>query len=208
MKSALSAERSWHGRHLKITLLNPIERDAKIHDAIAQRSFQICKKRNCAPGHQLEDWRRAESETLHLLNCGYLVLDDKIALSTDAACFEEGEIEICLEPRRLTICGRQRGRKQGVLTQKATSSLNGNLIFRALDLPVQIEPSEVTARFKGRSLEIDLPKALGMHKAATEKTPVQQTIGTGEPFSSRAVSDLSLGIISRKSSRENETSAG
>lgn len=169
MTRTSSSERSWHGKHLKITLLKLVERDARIHDAIAQRSFQICKNRNCTPGHQLEDWRRAESETLRPLNCGYIVLDDKIGLSTDAACFEEGEIEICVEPRRLTICGGQRVCKPGDMGEKVVSSLNGSVIFHTLDLPVQIEPSQVTARFKGRTLEIDLPKAHGMQKTATEK---------------------------------------
>ena len=169
MRRTSSSERSWHGRYLKITPLKPVERDARIHDAIAQRAFQICEKRNCVPGHQLEDWRRAESETLRPLSCGYIVLDDKIGLSTDAACFDEGEIEICVEPRRVTICGGQRACKTGDMNEKAVSSLNGNLIFRTLDLPMQIEPSQVTARFKGRTLEIDLPKGHGMQKAATEK---------------------------------------
>lgn len=169
MRQASSSERSWHKRHLKITLSNPIERDARIRNAIAQRAFQICKNRNCAPGNQLEDLRRAESETLSSLNCGYIVADDKIGLSTDAACFEEGEIEICVEPRRLTICGGQLGCKTGDVTEKVASSVNGNLIFRTFDLPIQIEPSQVTARFKSRTLEIELPKAHGMQNAAPEK---------------------------------------
>ena len=169
MRSPSSAEQSWSGRHLKITAVTPSEQLKRMRDVIARRALQICENRRYEPGHQLEDWRRAESETVRPLNCGYMVLDDKIGLSTDAACFEEGEIEICVEPRRLTICGRKRGCEPGDMAEKGTSSLNGSLIFRALDLPLETEPSQVTARFKGRTLEIDLPKAHEMRKAATEK---------------------------------------
>ncbi|MGH9681937.1 MAG: Hsp20/alpha crystallin family protein, partial [Candidatus Acidiferrales bacterium] len=74
-------------------------------------------------------------------------------VNTDAACFEKGEIEICAGPRRLVICGLQRTCKPGQLAEK------DGWIFRFLDLPTDVIPSLVAARFKGRHLEIDLPIA-------------------------------------------------
>ncbi|MHB8485911.1 MAG: Hsp20/alpha crystallin family protein [Candidatus Acidiferrales bacterium] len=93
------------------------------------------------------------------LNCGHLLLDDKIRLSTDAAYFEKGDVEVCVEPRRLTICGTA-SRCSPLLTPESSSlQAHKDLIFRTLDLPVEIEASQATARFRGRFLEIDLPKA-------------------------------------------------
>jgi len=52
---------------------------------------------------------------------------------------------------------------------KGGSGLNGDLIFHSLDLPFEIEPFQATARFKGRNLEIDLPKAGATQEVASEK---------------------------------------
>lgn len=169
MRTSISTDQSWNGRHLTITFVTPNKRDARIHDAIAKKAFRIWESRGFVLGHQLEDWRRAESETLRPLTCGFLVLDDKIELNTDPALFDEGEITVWVEPLRLTICGKERVCKPGDTLVKGGSGLNGDLIFRFLDIPFEIEPFCATARFKGRALEIDLPKAGAMRKVASQK---------------------------------------
>ncbi len=153
--------RSWNGRHLKITRITPEERARIVRAAIAKGAFQISESRGFEPGHELDDWRRAESEIVRPLNCGFLVSHHSIQLSTDAACFSEGEIEIYVEPRHLTICGTERTCMPGAVSKSPDRS-----IIRSLELPHEIEPSEVFARFKGRMIEIDLPRAYAKHKAA------------------------------------------
>lgn len=169
MRRETSTERSWNGRKLTIAVVSPDEQSKRIRDAIALRAFQTCESRGCGPGHQGEDWRRAESEILAPLNCGHLVLDDRIWLSTDAACFEKGDVEICVEPRRLTICGTTRGCKPPQTAENGGSGSHKDFIFRTLELPVEIEPSQVTARFRGRFLEVDLPRAQAVQKIRDER---------------------------------------
>lgn len=152
---------SWNGRRLKIARVTSGERAAVVRAAIAKRAFQISESRGLEPGHELEDWRRAESEIVRPLNCGFLVSDHNFELSTDSACFGEGEIEICVEPRRLTICGMERTRSQELVPNSAS-----RLIVRSLELPAEIEPSEVSASFKGRMIQMDLPFARVKQKAA------------------------------------------
>jgi HSP20 family protein len=153
--------KSRNGRHLKITHVTSDERVGIVRAAIANRAFQISESRRFEPGHELEDWRRAESEIVRPLNCGFLVSDRNIELNTDSACFGEGEIEIYVEPRRLTICG-----KEHTCTQEAISESAGHLIIRTFELPTEIDHSEVSARFKGRMIEIKLPRAYTKTKAA------------------------------------------
>src|SRR5579863_598278 len=107
MKAPTFTMRSWNGRHLKIRQVSSEDRAAIIRDAVARRVAQNCESSGCEPGHELKDWRQAESEILRPLNCGCLILDRSIELSTDAAGFGDGEIEICIEPRHLTICGME-----------------------------------------------------------------------------------------------------
>ena len=169
MRTPSSSERSWKGRQLKIASVAPIQQRKRIHDAIARRAFEICNSRGCEAGHQLEDWKRAKAEILRPLDCGFLVCDDKLDLSTDAACFEEGEIEIWAEPRRLTICGKEQICRRGAALEKVSANRESDLIFRYLDLPFEINPAHVTARFRGRTLEIELPKAVATQRTTHEK---------------------------------------
>jgi len=153
--------KSWNGRHLKIRRVTPEERATIIRDAVAKEVLQNRESRGCEPGHELKDWRQAESEILRPLNCGFLVLDNSVELSTDGANFGEGEIEICVEPWHLMICGMER-----TGTQEAISNSAGRSIIRSLELPIEIEPAEVSAGFKGRMIVIDLPTACAKHLSA------------------------------------------
>lgn len=156
--------KSWNRRRLRIRQVTPEDRAAMIRDAVARRVAQNCETHGCEPGHELKDWRQAESEILSPLNCGFLVSDHSIELSTDAACFGEGEIEICLEPRHLTICGMECNSTPEAVTKSAGFMPAGHSIIRTLTLPFEIDPSEVSARFKGRMIEIELPKAYATQK--------------------------------------------
>jgi HSP20 family protein len=162
MRPPSSIERSWKGRHLKVTHFTPNGLDANIRDAIARRAFEISESRGFVPGHEMEDWRRAESEVVRPLNCGFLVSDNQIELTTDPACFDEGEIKVCVEPRRLVICGTERACQPGKMPERNASHTGKDVIFRSLKLPHEVLPSQASARFKGGVLQIDLPTAQPM----------------------------------------------
>ena len=100
-ESAPVSANSWNGRHLKIRPVTPEERAGIVQDAIAKKVLQNVASLGFEPGHELKDWREAEWEILHPLNCGFLVLDNSVELNLDAASFGEGEIQICVEPRHL-----------------------------------------------------------------------------------------------------------
>ena len=154
------------GRGVHIVSVTPAEQRKRVHDAVAQRAFQICQMRKGMPGNPNEDWRRAESEICGALTCGFLVLEDRIHLSTDTKRFGEGDIEICVEPRRVTICGMESASKTPLRQESAAVKRAAIATFRSVDLPEEIEPSRVTANLRGRSLEIDLPRIIGRTGAA------------------------------------------
>ncbi|HEV2523180.1 MAG TPA: DUF2934 domain-containing protein [Candidatus Acidoferrales bacterium] len=151
--------RSWNGRRLKVASVTPEERKRIVRETIASRAFQLSEARGFEPGHGLDDWRRAEAEILGSLNCGCLVLDRSLELSTDAACFAEGTIEIYVEPRRLTICGKGRECAADPGSVQTGAKISSVSIVRNVDLPFEIDPSRVSATFKGRMIQIELPKA-------------------------------------------------
>jgi hypothetical protein len=144
-----------------VTHVTTQERDHFLRDTLAKRAFQMCESRKCGPQHQAEHWSSAESEILLPLDCGFLLCDDCIELTTDASRYAGSEIKLCVEPRRLTIYGLERSpRLSGNAASRALRVGDSHPIFRFVDLPVEIEPSKVKARLKHHVLEITLPKAV------------------------------------------------
>jgi HSP20 family molecular chaperone IbpA len=107
----------------------------------------------------MEDWQRAESELVGPICGGWTAANDRIVVTATASVFKEGAIEICVEPRRLVIFGKQRnstGQDTPAEDRYDTQELE---IVRILGLPVEIDPSGATARFDHCMLEMSLPKA-------------------------------------------------
>lgn len=165
MAAPTFSTRSWNGRHLKVASATPEERKRIVRKIIATRAFQLSEAHGFEPGHALEDWRRAEAETQGPLNCGCLVLDRSLELSTDAACFGEGTIEIYVEPRRLTVCGKARECAADPGSVRAGAKTSSVSIIRKVDLPFEIDPSGISATFKGRMIQMELPKACRIQTA-------------------------------------------
>ncbi len=166
MASPSESALSWNGRRLKIASVTSEKRDQIIREAIATRAYQLSEARRFEPGHRHEDWRRAESETLGPLSCGCLVLDRSYELTADAASFGEGEIEIYAEPRRLTIRGKAQDYRATIRSIHAPEKNQAHSIIRVIELPFEIEPAEVSATFRGRMIQMDLPKACGKRAAS------------------------------------------
>jgi HSP20 family molecular chaperone IbpA len=77
--------------------------------------------------------------------------DDKISLSTDISVFEEGSLEVFVEPRRLSLRGRPHTADGGY-----GACPPREFVYCVLDLPVEVDRSRARARFNGRILEISL----------------------------------------------------
>jgi Protein of unknown function (DUF2934) len=144
---------------LQIVAVNESEQTRRVQEAVARRAYEIFDSRGSASWHELEDWRQAESEVLRPRCSGQMSLNDALWIGADAAIFKEGTIEIWVAPRKMTICGKPRVDKADAHRKHIGSHAGGEMIFHALDLPVEVDPSHVTAKFNGSSLEFLLRKA-------------------------------------------------
>ena len=143
------------GEKLKLTPLDANEQARRVQEAVARRAYEIFERRGGAAWHELEDWRQAESELVPPCCGGKMTLNGSLWLGTDASTFEEGTIEIWIAPRHITICGKPRIEKE----RAASGERRAEMIYHAVDLPLEVDPSGVTATFHGPSLEIVLRKA-------------------------------------------------
>ncbi|MGC1414500.1 MAG: Hsp20/alpha crystallin family protein [Candidatus Acidiferrum sp.] len=157
MRLEAAEKHSRTGEKINVIAVDADEQARRIHTAIARRAFEIFEKSRSGT-HQQEDWRQAESALLRPLCVGRMSLDDSLWVSMDACHFQEGTIEIWVAPRRLTVCGKPRSKGQEAISASTTAPLHEDLMFREVGLPVEVDPSNVAARFKGQSLEILLKK--------------------------------------------------
>jgi len=159
MRVETARKHSRTGEQLKVVAVNENEQTRRVQEAVARRAYEIFDSRGSASWHELEDWRQAESELLRLRCSGQMSVNDTLWIGADAAVFAEGTIEIWVAPRKMTICGKPRQDKADAHRKHIGSHPSGEMIFHAIDLPVEVDPSRVTAKFNGFSLEILLRKA-------------------------------------------------
>lgn len=143
----------------KLTILSADEQTKRMQQAVACRAYEIFETGGATSPHELEDWRQAEAELVSPLCCGRMAVDGNLWVGADAAAFQEGTIEIWVAPHKITICGKPRRDKVDAHRQHIGARPDGTMIFHVLDLPVEIDPSSVTTKFNGPSLEILLRKA-------------------------------------------------
>jgi HSP20 family molecular chaperone IbpA len=82
------------------------ERIQQFYDSTARRAFEIFENNGRWLGRDLEDWFRAESELLHPIHLEMAESDDNLMVRAEVPGFSTKELEISIEPRRLTILGK------------------------------------------------------------------------------------------------------
>jgi hypothetical protein len=146
---------------IKITAVDASEQTRRVQEVVARRAYEIFEGRGSASGHDVEDWRQAESELVRPCFSGRMSVDSTLWIGTDVAVFDEDTIEIWVAPHQLTICGKPRAEKKvaAATTEGSGSYPHGEIAFHVCNPTCEIDPSKVTAKINGASLEIFLRKA-------------------------------------------------
>ena len=88
------------------------DRIQDMSNSIARRAFEIFEDRGRAFGHDLEDWLRAESEFLHPIHLDIAESDDAVTVRAEVPGFSAKELEVGVEPHRLTISGKREAKEE------------------------------------------------------------------------------------------------
>jgi HSP20 family protein len=132
-------------------------------DAIARRAFAIFEKNGWQLGHDLENWFQAESELFHPLHLDIAEIDNTLTVKAEIPGFTEKDIQISLEPRRLTITGKRETREEKKGKKTLYTERCSNEIFRVVDLPKEVDPSAsgVKATYDQGLLTVTVPEVPG-----------------------------------------------
>jgi HSP20 family protein len=145
------------------------DRVRELSNAIARRAFEIFENRGRALGRDLEDWLRAESEFLHPIHLDVAESVDTFTVCAEVPGFSAKELELGVEPHRLTISGKRESSEEHTSKGTIYKEQCSNQIYRAIDLPGEVDTSKVTATLKNGVLEVSMPKAAKAQKVQIEE---------------------------------------
>ena len=135
------------------------DRIQQTYGEIARRAFEIFDNNGRWLGNDLEDWFRAESELLHPVHLEVAESDDNLTVRAEVPGFSTKELEINVEPRRLTITGKHEAQEESKKGKTIYSERCVKEILRVVDLPAEVDSSKVSAILKDGILKIELAKA-------------------------------------------------
>jgi HSP20 family molecular chaperone IbpA len=139
----------------------------ELYDAIARRAFEIFESDGSAVGRDLDHWFKAEAELLHPAHVAVREADDAITVRAEVPGFSANELQVSLEPRRLTISGKKQSNVEEKKGNVIYSERCSNEILRSIELPVEVDASRATSTLSNGILELSIPKQ------AAKKVPVQ-----------------------------------
>lgn len=171
-EQSTAVQRAREAAPLKLTSIDDIfDRVNEMYNAIARQAFEFFDGRGRQEGHDLDDWIRAESELFHPAHLDVSETDDTFGVRAEVPGFKADELQVSLEPRRLTIIGQRQSPGSQQQGTKVYTDRCCNQIFRSIDLPADADPSKATATLKDGILDLTLPKA-----TPARKIPVEQKI--------------------------------
>jgi HSP20 family molecular chaperone IbpA len=142
---------------------------------IASRAYELFEAHGKKHGHDLDHWLQAEAELFGRPALNIAESEEGVTILAQVRGFAPRELEVDLEPRRVTIVGMRRtdGEQKG--DGRSPSSKHSHLLLRSLRLPVEVDTHHATARLirKGM-LELDLKKASPMNEKNLRAKPTAQ----------------------------------
>ena len=130
----------------------------ELYDAISRRAFELFEGDGGISGRELDHWFKAEAELLHPAHVQVNESDDAIIVEAEVAGFNANELQLSLEPRRLTISGKKQSSTEEKKGNVLYSERCSNELLRSVELPVEVNVSRAKATLNNGILELSAPK--------------------------------------------------
>jgi HSP20 family molecular chaperone IbpA len=131
----------------------------EVHNAISRLAFELFEHNEQTFGHDLDDWLKAESQLLHPIHVGISDSGNALLVHAEVPGFSAEEVEVSLEPWRLTITGKRVTKEERKTAKTIYSEQCANQVLRVIDLPAEVDTTKVKATLKDGMLELNMAKA-------------------------------------------------
>lgn len=135
----------------------------EMFDMIAKRAYEIFESKGRTAGRDMEHWLQAEAELFDRKPINFKESPDGVIVLADVTGFSPKELEVSLEPKRVTIIGKHQSQSEHSTNSGTASEKRSHRLLRTLQLPVEIDTRRATARLHGGVLELDVRKVLAAH---------------------------------------------
>jgi HSP20 family protein len=125
---------------------------------LACRAYEIFDGNGRIFGHDLEHWFQAERELLYPVLLNIVETPEAFELKAEVPGFTEKDLEIGVEPRRLTLSGKRESSKEEKKGKTVWAESSSDQLLRVVNLPAEVEVGKVTASLKNGVLDLTLPK--------------------------------------------------
>jgi HSP20 family protein len=167
----LAVKSEEHLAPFKVTEFDKIfDRMRESHEMISRRAFELFEEEGRLFGRDLDNWFKAESELLHPVSISIEEAEEGLKVEAEVPGFKAEELDVRVEPHRLTITGKRQAEKEEKKKGKTVySERRAERVLRVVDLPVEVNTENVTATLKDGVLEFTLPKAVPAKKITIDK---------------------------------------
>jgi HSP20 family molecular chaperone IbpA len=142
------------------------ERANQMFQAIAQRAYELFESEGCLHGRDAEHWLRAEAEFLRPVPLTITETEDALTVRAEVPGFTAADLQIGVEPGRLTIGGRREAKEEQKKGKSVIREERSSEILRVISLPAQVDASKAAATLSNGVVELILPKPSAKAQAA------------------------------------------
>ena len=147
---------------MPLQLVSPADIYNRMHqlsDSIARRAFEIFERNGRIFGRDLDDWLQAESELLQPVRIEMAESPKDLIVRAEVPGFTAKDLEVCLEPHRLTITGKRETKEEHRDDKTSHTEHFWENVLRVVDLPLAVDAEKATGTIQDGVLEIKMPKA-------------------------------------------------
>jgi HSP20 family molecular chaperone IbpA len=134
------------------------ERTQDVHELISRRAFEIFENRGRVHGNDHEDWFLAESELLTPVKFHVSESGERLTVRADVTGLNRQEINVSLQPRRLSISGKTKPSENDQSGKHPHSHKHAQLVFHVIDLPAEVDLLTARASLNDGRLEVVMAK--------------------------------------------------
>jgi HSP20 family protein len=147
------------------------ERIERLYQAVSRRAYELFEHGGRVHGNDMNHWLEAEKEFLQPMTIKMEQTDGEIVLRADVPGFASSELEVSVEPSRVTISGKHESRNESKDGDTQYVEQRSDEIFRSLELPAQVNANKVSATLKDGVLNVVLPKVQPTKSAGSPSVP-------------------------------------
>jgi HSP20 family molecular chaperone IbpA len=129
-----------------------------LQEDIRRRAYYLFRQKGSRPGHELEDWEEAEREAVCCPPSELAETNDEIRIRAVVAGFNARALAVDVLPDSITIEGQVRYAEHAGEEKIHFSEFGEKRLMRQFELPVRIDPDNVTAMLEDGVLRIAAKK--------------------------------------------------